>query len=101
MSPPPPPEGTEACNISETWRKKYQPPHSACLVPLPRPVWEALRQSACPMELRLDIRATRATVTAQRGRVCERFAFLRKKKVEPRRDGSAGVGLGVGHVMTL
>lgn len=73
------------------------------------PVWEALRQSACPMELRLDIRATRATVTAQRGRVCERFAFLRKKKVESRRDGGGGggggcgggVGLGVGHVMTL
>ena len=59
------------------------------------------------MELRLDIRATRATVTAQRGRVCERFAFLRKKKVESRRDGGggggggSGVGLGVGHVMTL
>eukprot|EP00903_Cladosiphon_okamuranus_P008499 g8165.t2 len=62
------------------------------------PVWEALRQSACPMELRVDLRETRASVNAQRGRVCERFAFLTKRKVEARRD--AGVG-SIGSVMTL
>ncbi|CAM9571759.1 unnamed protein product, partial [Hapterophycus canaliculatus] len=64
------------------------------------PVWEALRQSACPMELRVDLRATQASVSAQRGRVCERFAFLTKRKVEAssRRDGGMG---SLGRVMTL
>ncbi|CAM9524981.1 unnamed protein product [Pylaiella littoralis] len=62
------------------------------------PVWEALRQSACPMELRVDLRATRASVSAQRGRVCERFALMTKRKVETRRDGGIG---SLGRVMTL
>jgi len=67
------------------------------LYPNARPVWEALRQSACPMELRVDLKATGASVSAQRGRVCERLSFLTKRKVEARMDGMASLG----RVMTL
>lgn len=63
-----------------------------------RPVWEALRQSACPMELRVDLGKTRESVRAQRGRVCERFAFLTKRKVEARTDGGVA---SLARVMTL
>ncbi|CAB1116224.1 unnamed protein product [Ectocarpus sp. CCAP 1310/34] len=62
------------------------------------PVWEALRQSACPMELRVDLGKTRESVRAQRGRVCEHFAFLTKRKVEARTDGGVA---SLARVMTL
>ncbi|CAM9401455.1 unnamed protein product [Ectocarpus sp. 8 AP-2014] len=62
------------------------------------PVWEALRQSACPMELRVDLGKTRESVRAQRGRVCERLAFLTKRKVEARTDGGVA---SLARVMTL
>lgn len=68
-----------------------------------RSVWEALRQSACPMELRVDLRAVCAGLVAQRARISERFAFLTKRKVEARQGGGAGVGAGssAGRVVTL
>lgn len=69
---------------------------------------EALRQSALPMELRVDLRATRATVNAQRKSLSERLAFLTKRKVEARQGaggsgggGGGSMGSSVGRVMTL
>lgn len=68
-----------------------------------RSIWEALRQSVCPMELRVDLRATGASVIAQRDRVTERLAFLTKRKVEARQSGTAVgvVGAVAGRVITL
>lgn len=55
------------------------------------------------MELRLDLRATGASVVAHRARVSERLAFLTKRKVEGRQGGvgSGGLGSMTGRVMTL
>lgn len=56
------------------------------------------------MELRVDFRATRASMSAQRMRIGEALAFLMKRKVEARQrggGGGAGMSLGVGRVMTL
>lgn len=63
------------------------------------PILEALRQSANPMELRVDFREILTSIS-------EAFAFLTKRKVEARQrggagGGGAGVGLGMGRVMTL
>lgn len=72
------------------------PPRVAAFV---RPILEALRQSANPMELRVDFREILTSIS-------EAFAFLTKRKVEARQrggagGGGAGVGLGMGRVMTL